>query len=68
MKPPCGTVKILQGVPCTSSYWCDTDRAELARRMASRRHQQAVPSEFDVTFDPSLSATVSLRLSQRKKA
>jgi hypothetical protein len=60
-----------KGAPPATSYWLHCDRAELARRVAERRHQQQVPTATD--FDPTIAATASLylhkaerRLRQRK--
>jgi hypothetical protein len=54
------TQSVLKGLPCLSSYWVGADRAELAERIAERRHQQAIPGDVFLSFDPATAATASL--------
>lgn len=51
---------IVNGRPPASSYWAGATREQLLQTIAARRHQQAVPSERDVKYDPALAATADL--------
>lgn len=57
---------LFAGLPCQTSYWVGTTRAQLAERMAARRHQQAIPSSLAVAFDPGLGATAALADHRRR--
>ena len=50
-----------RGVPPASSYWIGCDRAELARRIEERRHQQALPGTKIGIWDPAPDAERSIR-------
>lgn len=51
--------QVLHGTAPEGSYWVGCDRAELTRRIAARRHQQACPSQKEMAFEPGLAATAS---------
>lgn len=50
-----------RGAYATYSIWVDADRETLKLRIAERRHQQRLPSDTELLYDPSLSATQALK-------
>ena len=53
-------IVVERGAPPADSYWTNCTRAELAERVSARRHQQSIPQEKHLTFDPSIAATAAL--------
>lgn len=53
-------VSVTKGTTCPDSYWVGVSREELHTRMALRRHQQAIPGDVFLAFDPAIAATASL--------
>jgi hypothetical protein len=59
-------ISVVKGLPCLSSYWVGADREALRQRVAERRHQQAVPGEMAMIFDPGIGATAALADHRRR--
>jgi hypothetical protein len=57
---------VYKGRTCGHSYWVGADRGQLAQRVAERKHQQALPGEAELKFDPAVAASASLFLDHRK--
>lgn len=60
------SMNFFKGLPCASSYWIGATREQLAARVRSRRHQQAIPGSLEVAFDPSIGATAALADHRRR--
>jgi hypothetical protein len=61
---------VLKGLPCESSYWA-TPEAQASRDVLNgliggRKHQQAVPGDVFLAFDPALAATAALADHRRR--